>query len=112
MLDLRYYITSAGLSPFEDWFASLDGQAAAKITVALVRLGQGNRSQIKSVGEGVFEYKIDWAGGYRIYFAWDGKTLVILLNGGTKKRQSADIEQAKGFWLDYKRRKVRKVRGE
>jgi putative addiction module killer protein len=108
MLDLRYFITSDGLSPFEDWFASLDGQAAAKITIALVKLGQGNLSNVKGVGEGVFEYKIDWAAGYRVYFGRDGQVLVILLNGGTKKRQTLDINNSKKFWQEYKRRKLRR----
>jgi putative addiction module killer protein len=108
MLDLRYFITSDGRSPFEDWFAALDAQAAAKITIALVKLGQGNLSNVKGVGEGVFEYKIDWAAGYRVYFGRDGQVLVILLNGGTKKRQTLDINNAKKFWQEYKRRKLRR----
>jgi putative addiction module killer protein len=64
-------------------------QAAAKVSVALVRLGQGNTSNAKPVGEGVLEYRIDWGPGYRVYFGRDGDTLVILLTGGTKQRQAA-----------------------
>ena len=105
MLELRYYITSDGESPFSDWFKGLDMQAAAKVTTALVRLEQGNFSRVKTVGEGVLEYKIDWGPGYRVYFGRDGDRLVILLTGGTKKRQQRDIEAAKTSWTDYKRRK-------
>jgi putative addiction module killer protein len=57
------------------------------------------------VGEGVLEYRIDWGPGYRVYFGRDGDTLVILLTGGTKNRQSRDIAEPKEFWTDYKRRR-------
>ena len=66
---------------------------------------QGNTSNAKSVGEGVLEYRIDWGPGYRVYFGRDGEVLVILLTGGTKKRQQRDIERAKELWADYKRRR-------
>ncbi len=85
--------------------SDLDAAAAAKVSVALVRLGQGNASNAKSVGEGVLEYRIDWGPGYRVYFGRDGEVLVILLTGGTKKRQQRDIERAKELWADYKRRR-------
>lgn len=105
VLELRYYLTGDGKSPFESWFDDLDAAAAAKVSVALVRLGQGNTSNTKSVGEGVLEYRIDWGPGYRIYLGRDGDTLVILLTGGTKQRQQRDIARAKEFWSDYKRRR-------
>ena len=82
VLELRYYLTASGESPFESWFSDLDAAAAAKVSVALVRLGQGNTSSTKSVGEGVLEYRIDWGPGYRVYFGRDGETVVILLTGG------------------------------
>ena len=65
---------------------------------------QGDFSNVKCVGAGVNEYRIDFGPGYRIYFGKDGDRLVILLAGGTKKRQDADIANAKGHWRDYKRR--------
>jgi putative addiction module killer protein len=105
MAELRYYLDLKGDSPFEEWFTSLDSQAAAKITTALIRMEQGNVSRVKSVGAGVSEIKIDWGPGYRIYFGRDGDVLVILLNGGTKKHQDIDIKTAKLFWQDYKRRR-------
>ena len=98
-------ITAGGESPFESWFSDLDAAAAAKVSIALVRLGQGNTSNAKSVGEGVLEYRIDWGPGYRVYLGRDGETLVILLTGGTKQRQRRDIERAKELWTDYKRRR-------
>jgi len=83
VLELRYYLTGDGKSPFESWFDDLDAAAAAKVSVALVRLGQGNTANMKSVGAGLLEYRIDWGPGYRIYLGRDGDTLVILLTGGT-----------------------------
>jgi putative addiction module killer protein len=64
---------------------------------------QGNLANVKSVGEGVLEYKIDFGPGYRVYFGRDGDTLLILLTGGTKKRQQRDISAAIAYWQDYKR---------
>ena len=79
--------------------------AAAKITKALYKLELGNFSTVEGVGGGVYEQKIDFGPGYRIYFGKDGSDIVILLCGGTKKRQSTDIERAKELWQDYKKRK-------
>jgi len=73
--------------------------------VAIARLGQGNLSNVKGVGEGVLEYRINFGPGYRVYFGRDGEALVILLTGGTKKRQQRDVEAAIGFWADYRQRK-------
>jgi putative addiction module killer protein len=105
MIELRYYRDGSDDSPFEQWFAALDAQAAAKVVVALARIEQGNLSNVKPVGEGVLEYRIDWGPGYRVYFGRDGNVLVILLTGGTKKRQQRDIDTAKALWADYKQRR-------
>jgi putative addiction module killer protein len=103
MLEVRYYVAEDGRSPYADWFASLDPVARAKVAAAIGRIGQGNLSNVKSVGEGVLEYKIDFGPGYRVYFGRDGAVLIILLNGGTKRRQQRDIEAAAAFWKAYKR---------
>ena len=105
MIELRYYLTSEGKQPFAEWFIELDATAAARVTVALRRLEQGNTSSLKGVGEGVLECRIDFGPGYRVYLGRDGDVLVILLTGGTKKRQQRDIEAAKAMWADYRRRK-------
>ena len=94
MIIVREYIDVNGRSIFAKWFEELNAPAAAKVTTALVRIEQGNFSNIKSVGSGVYEYKIDFSPGYRIYFGKDGETIVILLGGGTKKHQDKDIEIA------------------
>jgi putative addiction module killer protein len=105
MIELRYYRDGSDDSPFEQWFSALDAQAAAKVVVALARIEQGNLSNVKPVGEGVLEYRIDWGPGYRVYFGRDGNVLVILLTGGTKQRQQRDIDTAKALWTDYKQRR-------
>ncbi len=75
------------------------------MTTAIYRLEQGNFSNVKGVGGGVLEYRLDFGPGYRIYFGKDGPVLIVLLAGGTKKRQQKDIETAQLIWRDYKRRK-------
>ncbi|MNC90690.1 hypothetical protein D3C83_68200 [compost metagenome] len=72
----------------------------------MLRLEQGNTSNVKAVGGGVSELKIDFGPGYRIYFGRDGASLVILLGGGTKKRQQQDIVKAQERWQNYKQRKA------
>jgi putative addiction module killer protein len=83
----------------------LNAPAAAKVTTALARIANGNFSNVKSVGPGIFEYRIDFGPGYRIYFGKDGEKLVILLGGGSKQRQQKDIQQAVQYWSAYKARK-------
>ena len=106
MLDVREYIDTAGRSPFTKWLLGLNVQAAAKVTTALERIVEGNLSNVKTVGGGVLEYKIDFGPGYRVYFGRDGEHLVILLAGGAKKRQQEDIRLAKANWEDYRSRKT------
>ncbi|WP_407181442.1 type II toxin-antitoxin system RelE/ParE family toxin [Bradyrhizobium sp. STM 3562] len=96
---------SGGLSPFRRWFDGLDAQAAAIVTIAIERLAEGNTSNVKPIGEGAAELRINRGPGYRVYFGWDGKVLVILLGGGTKRRQQDDIDAALHRWRDYKKRK-------
>src|SRR5258708_32630240 len=108
--ELRSYIDEQGRAPFEAWVLDLDSQAQAKVTIALSRLARGNVSNVEAVGDGVSELKRNWGPGYRVYFGQDRKTIVILLCGGTKKRQSRDIAIAKARWADYKARRSARVR--
>lgn len=106
-MKIAEYLDDSGKSPFGRWFERIDFHAASKVTIALARMGQGNLSNVKSVGSGVFEYRIDFGPGYRLYFGRDGEQLVILLIGGTKQRQQGDIATAQTYWRDYKSRKGR-----
>jgi putative addiction module killer protein len=105
LLIAKQYEDPGGTSPFEEWFIDLHPPAAAKVTSAVIRLEQGNFSNTKGVGHGVYEYRIDFGPGFRIYFGKDGDHLIILLGGGTKKKQQRDINLAIGRWTDYKQRK-------
>ena len=99
------YLSIDESSPFKNWFDRLDSRSAAKVTTALIRMGIGNMSKVEGVGGGVYERKIDYGPGYRIYFGQDGEELVILVGGGTKKSQVKDIATAKERWADYRQRK-------
>lgn len=92
-------------SPYADWFNRLPPDVAAKITVAKLRMEQGNLSRVEWF-RGIGEYKIDVGPGYRIYLAKDGLTIIVLLGGGQKRGQQADIDQAVALWDDYKKRKT------
>lgn len=108
---LQEFLRDDGTSPYQEWFEGLDAQAAAKVTTAEYRMSMGNTSSIKWF-EGVGEYRIDWGPGYRIYLARDGGSLIVLFGGGTKKRQQADIDNAKVLRNEYKRRKKAKMGGQ
>ncbi len=103
-MDVLEYLDVQDRSPFGAWFNELDPQSAARVTTAITRLALDNTSNVKGVGAGVLELKIDVGPGYRVYFGQDGKHLVILLAGGSKRRQQRDIATAQQRWRDYKLR--------
>ena len=84
MIDIREYNDRGGRSPFRQWYDGLNSDAARKVTTALYRVGLGNFSNAKSVGAGVYECKINFGPGYRVYFGKEGKQTVLLLGGGTQ----------------------------
>lgn len=108
MVNIREYLDHGGRSPFRRWFDGLNSEAARKVTTALYRIGLGNLSNLKSIGGGVHECRINFGPGYRVYFGKDGEEVVILLGGGTKQQQQGDIRVALERWEDYKRRKKQK----
>ena len=95
MLKLREYQDREGHSPFANWFSDLGITAAAKVTVAIARIQQGNHSNVKGVGEGVLEYRVDFGPAYRVYFGLDGGVLVLLLARETKKRSNQTLTRPK-----------------
>ncbi len=105
MIDVRHYLTRDGNDLVADWLRRLrDMQAKAAIIRRLNRLEQGNFGDFKSLREGVYELRIDVGPGYRVYYARSGKTVVLLLFGGTKRTQDADIDRACDYWLDWQSR--------
>ena len=105
MPKLDQFIDDNNTVPYEKWENSLAGADAARITKYVKRMGNGNFGNSKPVGSGVSELKIDFGPGYRVYYGKDGDTLIILLGGGSKKRQSRDIADAIEHWKNYKKRK-------
>jgi putative addiction module killer protein len=101
-IHIEEYLDPTGNSPFGRWFAALPAPAAARVTIALTRLAQGNFSNVEPVGAGVSELKVHFGPGYRVYFGQDGPTLVILLGGSSKARQSHAIRVAQQTWTCYK----------
>jgi putative addiction module killer protein len=99
------YQDAKGNYPFEDWLFRLrDRTARARIQTKLGRLSLGNFGDSKFVGEGVYELRIDYGGGYRIYFGQVGARVILLLCGGDKSSQERDIQTAKSYWRDYANR--------
>ncbi len=105
MFEVLHYVSETGQDVLGEWLAGLaDNRARAKVAVRIARLAVGNLGDCKSLREGVSELRIDWGPGYRVYFAMAGRTVVLLLCGGDKRRHSTDIDRAIDYWKDYKRR--------
>ena len=100
---LRLFKTRSGKKPFVEWMDSVkDATAIAQVNNRVRRLSLGQRGDYKRVGKGVFELRIHYGPGYRVYFAEQGKEIVVLLMGGNKGSQKRDIKQAISYWQDYK----------
>lgn len=103
--EIKVYATSTGKRPFDEWLNDLsDGKAVAAIDFRLDRVKMGNFGQSASLGEGVYELKIDFGPGYRIYFGKIGPSIILLLCAGNKSRQQKDIDRAKKYFRDFKDR--------
>ena len=101
--EIQYYRTSNGRQPFIEWLESIrDKSTQNRIDKRLERLEDGNFGDHRSVGDGVFELRLQFGPGYRIYFGQIDNTLVLLLCGGDKASQARDIERAKTYWREYK----------
>jgi len=95
------YLTAQGTSPFRSWLARLDVAVRARIQGRILRFESGNLGDHRAVGLGVWEARCAFGPGYRLYFAKPGSTVVLLLVGGDKGSQRADIRTAQRYWLDY-----------
>ncbi len=104
VIEIRQYIDRRGQNLFDRWFDKLEINTQARVTVSLDRLERGNVSNVKSVGYRRPGVALEFGPGYRIYFGMHGTQVVILLCGGTKKRQQSDIDAAKILWQEYKQR--------
>jgi putative addiction module killer protein len=108
VLEIREYLDNKDRSPFRRWFETLNPVARDQVGSRLDRLAAGNPGDVKSIGGGALELRIHHGPGYRVYVAFDGRTLVILLGGGSKRDQDRDIANARAAWSDYKARKARR----
>ena len=99
--EIREY-TANDHSPYRDWFEELDDVTALRVQRYLRRLEAGNFGAVKALQEGVFEVRMDFGPGYRVYLGREGRTIIILLGGGSKRRQDADIAAAVKRWKLYK----------
>ena len=112
MFELRHYTTADGVDLFARWLDALhDRQAQARVAARLVRLNNGNFGNCKPLSDGVWELRIDWGPGYRVYYAIQGQRLILLCEGGDKRHQSADIKRAIERWQDWQRRSKHEQNG-
>lgn len=105
MFEIEHYITADGVDVFSDWIDGLrDQKAVTKVLTRIDRLALGNFGNYRALDGGVFELRIDWGPGYRVYYARVGKVLLLLLCGGDKKSQQQDIDNAKTYLQDHQAR--------
>src|SRR5437879_2725561 len=101
-IEIRRYLTVSGRDVFGEWLSGLkDARMQAKIVARIDRLAVGNFGDCKPLGGGLFELRIEWGPGYRVYYAMIGRTCVLLLCGGDKKRQTSDIRRTSEYLKDY-----------
>ena len=111
--EIRRYRSLEGDEPFTKWLSALpDRQARARILVRMERLGVGNFGDSRFIRDGVSKLRIDWGPGYRVYYGRDGRTIIVRLFGGDKRKQDAEIEKAVELWREYANRKKRDPRAK
>ncbi len=109
VVEVRHYVTPSGKDVFDDWLTRLgDSRAQAKIAARINRMAVGNFGDCKPLRDGVFELRIDWGPGYRVYYGVLGRVCVLLLCGGDKRKQASDVGRAVGYLKDYKERTLNK----
>ncbi len=104
-MEVLRYVTESGTDVVGQWLTELnDAQAKARIAARIARLAVGNFGDCKALRGGVSELRVHWGPGYRVYFAMAGRSCVLLLCGGDKRKQAADIKRAVEYWNNYQRR--------
>lgn len=105
MIEVVHYVTENGNDAFGEWLSKQDANVIARVERRIDRIRRGNFGDHKGLGSGISELRVDYGPGYRVYYGRDGQDVVILLAGGTKRRQDRDIERARTCWEDYTREK-------
>lgn len=101
---IREYVKENGTNPFHEWLETLDNKTKARVQIRILRVEQGNLGDYKNLSDGVFELRLHFESGVRIYFARDGANIILLLVGGNKSSQKKDIANAKSYWNNYRKR--------
>jgi putative addiction module killer protein len=109
-LTIREYITPQGKNPFRDWLKGLDIAVQARIQARVLRFEGGNLGDHKAVGGGVWEARLDFGPGYRLYFGKDGDAVILILASGDKSSQTRDIAAARRYWADFREAKHGKAK--
>src|SRR2546430_15762399 len=105
VIEIRHYVIRTGKDVFDDWLTQLaDARAQANIATRINRLAAGNFGDCKPLRQGLSELRIDWGPGYRVYYAMIGRECVLLLCGGDKRKESAELERGVVVLQKYKRR--------
>jgi|SRR5882762_3025239 len=105
VIEVRHYVAPSGKDVFDEWLTRLaDSRAQAKIATRINRLALGNFGDCKPLRGGVFELRIDWGPGYRVYYGVLGRVCILLLCGGDKRKQTSDIERAIRYLKNYRER--------
>jgi putative addiction module killer protein len=100
--EVRIFALESGKEPFTEWHKRLkDKRAQARVDVRIARVRTGNFGDCKNLGENVYELRIDYGPGYRVYFGKIESMIILLLCGGDKRRQDSDIRKAKDYWHEY-----------
>ena len=105
MIEVVHYVTENGKDAFGEWLLKQNANVIARVQQRIDRMRRGNFGDHKGLGSGISELRIDYGPGYRVYYGRDGENVVILLAGGTKKRQGRDIKQARTYWNAYHQEK-------
>ena len=98
---IREFVTESGKNLYRNWLDTLDSSVKARIQARILRLETGNLGNCESVGKGVFEVKLNFGPGYRVYYSFEGQKMILLLGGGNKSTQSTDIKKAQNIWNSY-----------
>lgn len=110
-IKVEEYLTEEGKNHYKEWFDRLTVEYASKVAAARARMMAGSLGNVKPIDGTLKEYRIDWGPGIRIYLIHDGGKLIVLLGGGTKNGQKADIKRAKELRDEYDTRKAKLKRG-
>ena len=100
-LSIREYVADDGETPFREWLATLDTAIRARVQARVLRFELGNLGDHKSIGAGVWEARLVFGPGYRLYFGKEGRSTIVLLFGGAKSSQRTDVRRAHRLWRDY-----------